>query len=216
MGTMIKGVALALAGLGLLAGTGGKDQARALHEQMRTRVLERVGGSEAARDDLRTALREDPDFDRLLAYHMHRLRHTRRTPDLAEDAAQATFYKVWKGRPEIFLREHDEIERYLSVAMRRNLASELWHAAAQPGKLADGDLDGVADPTRADPAAATAASEALDQLCSRCAPEERRVLREQLSGAHSPRALAQRTGMTRFAAGRCSERIAQKLELLLS
>lgn len=217
MGKMIKGVALALAGLGLLAGTASKDDARSLHQQIRTRVLERVGvgGHEMATGDLRAALRADPDFDRLLAYHLQRLLNAGRTSHLAEDAVQTTLYKVWKGRPEIFLREHDEVERYLRVAMSRNLVSERKRAAVQHG-LGEGVVNDLADHTAADPSAATAAQEAFDELYARCAPEDQPVLREQLAGAQSARAVAKRIGMTRFAAGRSSKRLAEKLEHLLS
>src|SRR5262245_10737286 len=106
MGKRIKGVALALAGLGLLGGAVGEHNARSVHDRMRTRVLERVAGHETARDEVRAALRCDPDFDRLLAYHLQRLLQVRRASDVAEDAVQATLYKVLRGRPEIFLREH--------------------------------------------------------------------------------------------------------------
>jgi hypothetical protein len=217
MGNKIKSVALALAGLGLFtAGAVGKDNARSVHEQMRTRILARVGSEQIAREELRAALRSDPDFDRLLAYHRQRLLQGRTAPDLAEEAVQATFYKMWKGSPEIFLREHEVVERYMSVAMKHNLASELKRAAARPHEQASDHLDDRRLETRSDPSEAIAAQELWDRLAARCTPTDQQVLGQQIGGTRSAREIAKETGLTRFAARSSSKRIAEKLEYLRS
>jgi DNA-directed RNA polymerase specialized sigma24 family protein len=211
MGSRIKGVALALAGLGLLTtGIVGKDNARLVHEQMRTRILALVGGEQVARDEVRAALRGDPDFDRLLAYHRKRLLQGKRIPDLAEDAAQATLYKIWKGSPEIFLRDHDVVERYMSVAMKRNFATEMKRASARP----DESVEELGLTTEDESAEATEARDLWDALNARCAPEEREVLRRQLDGARSVREIAEQTGLTRYTVHRSSKKLADRLERL--
>jgi hypothetical protein len=217
MGNKIKSVALALAGLGLFtAGAVGKDNARSVHEQMRTRILARVGQEQIAREELRAALRGDPDFDRLLAYHRERLLQGRSAPDLAEEAVQATFYKMWKGSPEIFLREHEVVERYMSVAMTHNLASELKKASARSHEQAGDHLDDRRLEMRSDPSEAMAAQELWDRLAARCSPTDQQVLGQQIGGTRSAREIAKETGLTRFAARTSSKRIADRLEYLRS
>ena len=211
MGSRMKGVALALAGLGLLTtGIVGKDNARLIHEQMRTRILALMGRENAARDEVRAALRGDPDFDRLLAYHRKRLLQGKRVPDLAEDAVQATLYKIWKGSPEIFLRDHDVVERYMSVAMKRNFATEMKRAAARPSESVEDQSVATVDPGEE----ITATRDLWEALNARCAPEEREVIRQQLDGARSVREIAEQTGLTRFAIQRSNDRIAERLERL--
>src|SRR5262249_48013977 len=106
--------------------------------------------------------------------------------------------------------DHDVVERYMSVAMKRNFATEMKRAAARPDESVE-ELGLAIDDQGAD---ATEARDLWDVLNARCAPEEREVLRRQVEGARSVREIAEQSGLTRFAVRRSNEKIANRLERL--
>lgn len=217
MSRMMQTMALTLAGCGLLVSSGLWTDSARLHDTIRARVLAGLGAAPTSAESVRAALRGDPEFGRLLACFCRRTLATLRHPVHAEDAVQETFLKTWKGRPEMFLREHDEVLRYLREAARRNLLTLMHRAAPAPNgrRAADADLATLASPETSDPLAALAAQDLLEQLQQRLDPEERAALAERLAGAHSERELSAGIGASRYAASQLTESIRRKLAQLL-
>lgn len=199
-----KGLALTLAGCGALASPALADGTRELHQEVRERVLTQVGGSRDARQ-LREALAGDPEFDRLL----QRIRRVSLWPvhgdEDGEDAVQSALLKMWRGRPELFLLETEEVVRYLKVAARRNLITE---RSKVPQAL--GDADDEFSGGASDPVADALAQDLYDELLSRIDDEERAVLESRLDGVASQRDVAKRLGWTRYQAMRAGGDLERK------
>ncbi len=212
MRRMIHSLAWTIAGCGLLAGSAAFADSLRSHDDVRARVLATVGSEWADAERIRAALREDPDFSRLLEYFRQRALQSLRHSSLAEDAVQETFMKTWKGRPEIFLKDHDEVVRYLRGAARKNLLTLIRRSGLPGGRAtatAEPSAD-LADQRSVDPLAEPAARELLERLQQRLGHAERQVLSLRLAGTRSTRALAQATGASRHEARRLEEKIAQE------
>jgi len=207
----LNGLVLTLAGIGLLSGPGLAEGPR-LHEGLRGRVLDSLGDIPGhAASDVRAALRDDPDFDRLLDYLRTHAAASVKRYDSGDDAVQQTLLKIWRGRPEVFLLPHDEIIRYLRSATGRNLLTEIGRSNARRGvSPLNIDPADARDPT---PDADT--QDLLDTLRERLDDTGREVLAARLEGHHSERKIAVATGLTRHAVGRATAGIKSALSDLI-
>ncbi|MEE2711975.1 MAG: hypothetical protein VX913_04300 [Planctomycetota bacterium] len=207
----LNGLVLTLAGIGLLSGPGLADGPR-LHEGLRSRVLDALGDSATrAASDVRAALRDDPDLDRLLDYLRTRAAASVKRHDAGDDAVQQTLLKVWRGRPDVFLLPHDETIRYLRSATGRNLLTEIDRTNARRGV---GTIN--IDPAdNREPAWNTDTQDLVDTLRDRLDEAGQRVLDARLQGHHSERKIAAATGLTRHAIGHATRGITSALSELL-
>lgn len=204
----ITGIALTLASCGMLSGSAAAEETVRLHAQVRARILNEVGSLTA--DAIREALRQDPDFNRLLTRLRRESLDSAGRSDLAEDAAQDTLMKIWQGRPELFLLPHGDLVRYVRTAARRNL----WTATARDRARSGSSLE-VEPCDVADPADAAAALDLLDELIDRLDPMERQVLEQRAQGVISQRDTAAALGQTRYAATRIGDGLDRKALALL-
>lgn len=220
MGRVINAIAVTLVGCGILAASGTLEDSRKLHDEVRgrARAQSEMGLAAWDADAIRAALRDDPAFAGLLEELRRRTLAWVRNPRYGEDAFQETLLKTWKGRPELFLKGHDELLRYLRSATRNNLLTLLGKDPRPAGTKAAGpaDLDEVADARTEDPLEATADADLLHRLVERLGPAEKAVLESRLSGAKSDRGVAAATGASRYAVGRASENIRRELGRLLA
>lgn len=216
MRKILKRIALALTGLGLVSGPAVADAPNRLHDEVRNRILNEVSVDHVTPHALRAALGSDPDFGLLVEYYgqmsldaIPRSRHAR-------DAVQETMLKIWKQQPQIFLRPHDEVVKYFNTSARHNLLTELKKAAAQKEMGNDPSFAPVEAPRsrHPDPAEEAAGRDLFNELASRLDPTDLKVLEAYLSGSHSRRRIAERAGISRHAAGRSMEKIKQLLETL--
>lgn len=218
MSRMVRTICLTLAGCGLLVGSTLLEESAQLHDTIRARVLAGIGSGSASAEMVRAGLRGDPDFGLLLECLCRRTLSAIRHPVHGEDALQETFLKTWKGRPEMFLKSHDEAVRYFRAATRKNLLTLLRRASPVPRvpRTDESALDAVADSREPDPLAETSARDLLQRLVERLDAEERDVLEQYLAGARSERQVAAALGGTRYAAGQATESIRRKVEQLLA
>jgi len=206
----LKSVALTLASCGALATPALAQPLESVHDEVRARVCAEIRDPEAAADEVRERLREDPMFGRLLEhFRKSSLRGAPSVPG-AEDAAQETLLKIWKGRPSVFLRPHAEVLRYLKSATRKNLWTDQRRskAAAGPEDLAPA----TSSPDATD---STAAQDVLETLRENLDREDREVLESRLRGAGSDREVAGELGRTRYSVVRSGEQIERALAALI-
>ena len=206
---------LTLAGAGLLAGSTTASP-REVHEGVRARVTQSLAlRDEASSAAVRKALRSDPGFERLLeSLRKSALAAVRSHPE-GPDAVQETVLKIWRGRPEIFLEEHENTVRYFCTAAKRNLATAI-HRAAGPGRRGgDGELANEPDRGDRNPDKLAASRDLLAELSARLGPEECEVLDAYSAGESSQRRIAEALGRSRYAVGRATARIGQELRTLL-
>lgn len=203
----LNGLVLTIASIGMLSGPGLADGQR-MHEGLRSRVLESLGETSAhAASDVRDALRDDPEFERLLDYLRTRAGSSVNRHAAGDDAVQQTLLKIWRGRPEVFLLPHDEIIRYLKSATGRNLLTEIDRSNARLG-VGPLNIDPADD---RDPARDADTEDLLHTLRNRLDDTGRTVLEARLEGHHSERKIAAATGLTRHAVGRATEGITSAL-----
>lgn len=204
----LKGLAF-IAGCGALANPALADGTRELHQEVRSRVLTQVGTTRTAQQ-LRDALSGDPEFNRLLSrIRRHSLWPVRGDED-GEDAIQNALLKMWKGRPELFLLETEEVVRYLKVAARRNLITA--HSKV-PNTLAEGE-DGRLESAAIGPAEEAVAADLYDQLTERISDDEQAVLESRLDGILSQRDVAKHLGWSRYQAMRAGDDLERRAESL--
>lgn len=207
-----KQLALTLAGVGMFAGAASStlEEPARLHDRLRSRVSARIGPQESVSSSvLRDALQADPDFSRLLEFFWRASLNSLRGSNLSEDATQQTLLKVWKGRPQIFLQSYDEVMRYIRVAARRNLATEI-HRKSRFGQDGLGDplaFERIPDRETSGPVEGAVAMDLVDQISARISTEDRPVLAALLEGHRSVRRLAARAETTRYRAGKSLEKI---------
>ena len=177
---------------------------------MRTGVAEAAGEAAVSADAVRSALLQDADFDRLLEKLRRGALASARPKRHAEDSLQEALLKIWRGRPELFLRGHDELLRYLRSATRRNALTLAGCDRTEAADLSELAASGTSGPERE-----AEARDLLEELTARLDAEEREVLQSLLCGAHSQRDLANEHGSTRYAAARSLDRIKGKLDRLI-
>lgn len=205
----LKGIAITLAGCGALATPALADGTLELHQQVRERVLTQVGLVRTP-EELRDALAGDPEFDRLLArIRRHSMWPVRGDED-GEDAIQNALLKMWRGRPELFLLETEEVVRYLKVAARRNLITA--HSKV-PRTFADGD-DQQLESRDVGPDDEVLAADLYEQLTERLGAEELAVLESRLDGVSSQRDVAKHLGWSRYQAMRAGEDLERRAQSL--
>lgn len=215
MRDVIHRLVLTLAGAGLLAGSA-TSSPRELHEVVRARVTESLalrdeGSAEAVRD----ALRRDPAFERLLeSLRKTALAAVRSHPE-AQDAVQETLLKIWRGRPQIFLEDHENTVRYFRTATKRNLLTAIQRAAG-PVRKGEGceAAEELASADR-DPGDSVASRDLIAELSTRLSPEERDVLDALAGGESSQRRIAEALGKSRYAVACATARIGRELRTLL-
>jgi RNA polymerase sigma factor (sigma-70 family) len=215
MRDVIHRLVLTLAGAGLLAGTASSSP-RELHEVVRARVTESLAlRDEGSAEAVREALRKDPAFDRLLeSLRKAALAAVRSHPE-AQDAVQDTLLKIWRGRPQIFLEEHENTLRYFRTATKRNLLTAIQRTAG-PGKR--GDASELAEdlPGRdRDPLDSVASRDLMAELSARLGPDELDVLAMYADGESSQRRIGEALGKSRYAVGQATTRIGKELQVLL-
>lgn len=217
MRKILKRIALALTGLGLVSGSAVADAPNRLHDEVRNRILNEVSVDHVTPHALRAALGSDPDFGLLVEYYGQRSLEAIPRSLHARDAVQETMLKIWKQRPQIFLRPHDEVVRYFKTSARHNLLTEIKKAAARKETGNDPSSDPAEAPQtqHSDPAEEAAGRDLYHELASRLTPTDLDVLDAYLSGAHSRRRIAAEAGISRYAAGRSMEKIKQLLETLM-
>jgi RNA polymerase sigma factor (sigma-70 family) len=201
MRDVLNKLVLTVAGLGLLSGSAAAGTAAPTT-------------SPAA---VRAALERDPDFGRRLEVYRRRALAGVRTHPEAQDAVQETLLKVWKGRPDLFLKDAEEVVRYLRTATRRNLATNVRKSAGPGTQPVQGTAD-LLEPTPApvdDPSDEVASAELLEQLTERLEPPDREILAAYLDGSPSQRQIARSLGLTRYAVSAATERIGDELRALL-
>lgn len=215
MRDVIHRLALTVAGAGLLAGTAASSP-RELHEVVRARVTESLAlRDEGSPEAVREALQRDPAFDRLLeSLRQAALAAVRSHPE-AQDAVQETLLKIWRGRPEIFLEEHEHTVRYFRTATKRNLATAIQRAAGPGRRNGDGEYAQELPSGDRDPADVVASDDLLAELSARLGPEECAVLHSYTAGESSQRRIAEALGESRYAVGRATARIGKELRTLL-
>jgi RNA polymerase sigma factor (sigma-70 family) len=218
--TMVKilnRIALALAGLGLLTGSAGADIPAKLHDEVRHRIIEKIGVDDVSADAVRAALGEDPDFELLLEYYFERSLNGFRSSHHADDALQQTMMKIWKGRPQIFLRPHDEVVKYLQTSAKRNFFTEISKIASLRDRTGNQqiDVEEISHPRICDPAEEAATRDLYNELVSRLSRTEQEVLEVFLSGTSSQRKIAGEMGISRYAVSQSIENIKQELRALL-
>jgi DNA-directed RNA polymerase specialized sigma24 family protein len=166
---------------------------------------------------VRAALQKDPEFgSRLETFRRRALAAVRSHPE-AQDAVQETLLKVWRGRPDLFLKGADEVVRYLRTATRRNLATNVRKSAGPGTQSMNGTadlLDGTAAEAE-DPLESVASEELLPPLTARLAAADLPILEAYLDGATSQREIGRRLGLTRYAVGAATARIGDELRALL-
>ena len=218
MRKVINRAMLTLASVGLLT-AGGAASLKGLHETVRGRVLGSMGHTTAGTPtSVRAALRKDPDFDELLESHTRRVLATVRRHPEAEDAVQETMLKVWRGRPDLFLKTHDDVVRYLSVAAKRNLATCIQKTTGRGRSITNGNEE-LIDVTRspdAGPDAVAGSDDLIATLVSRLEPGDSDVLDAYLEGHKSQRSVAVALGISRHAVNQATERIGTELLNLTS
>ena len=215
MRDVIHRLVLTLAGAGLLAGSASSSP-RELHEMVRARVTQSLAlRDEASAEAVREALRSDPAFERLLeSLRKSALAAVRSHPE-AQDAVQETLLKIWRGRPEIFLEEHENTVRYFCTAAKRNLVTAIQRAAGPGRRAGDGELAEQLASDDQDPADDVASGDLLAELSARLGPEECAVLDFYTAGESSQRRIAEALGESRYAVGRATARIGKELQALL-
>jgi len=179
-----------------------------LHDEICARVRAEIGIEAPLPDAVRAALRADPGFGPLLEVLRRRTLAAVRDARFAEDAFQEAVLKTWKGRPEMFLKPHDEVLRYLRTATRRNAITLAQRHSSPAGEAAEevGCEDGAQE--------ALDAADWLGRLAERLGPREREVLERRLAGAASERQVAAAARMTRYEVGRAMERIEKEVARL--
>ena len=206
----IQNVALTLASCGALAAPAVAGSLEQAHDDLRTRIRAEVKDPDADADEVRARLRDDPAFDRLLE-HFRKASLAGAPPvDGAEDAAQETLLKMWKGRPGVFLRPHDEVVRYVKSATRRNL----WTATDRAKKTVEREAQ-VESTEPIGPAATAEAHDLLESLVARVDRQSRDVLDHRLSGFRSVRSIANDLDRTRHSVDRSDEQIETTMAVLL-
>lgn len=211
----LNGLFLTLAGVGFLSGSAMADGPR-LHEEVRGRVAASLGApSTWTAESVREALRNDPSFEGLIQYLRARTGRGVRRHDGGDDAQQDALLKIWRGRPEIFLKPHEEVLKYLRTANGRNLLTEIDKSSS---RRAAPLTEGMDPPTtfRDDPTATVEAMDLVRELHDRLDDTERAVLEARLDGNASERAIARSTGMTRHAVAQAMEGVHRKLNVLIA
>jgi RNA polymerase sigma factor (sigma-70 family) len=217
MRKILNRITLALAGLGLLTGVAGADFPAKLHDEVRHRVINGVGSDQISDDALRTALGKDPDFGLLLEYYLERCLNTSQDTHHADDAFQQTILKIWKGRPQIFLKPHDEVIKYFKTSTKHNYFTEIRKAAVRNKKreMDQPDMAEIAGPLSSNPAEEAATRDLHDKLVSRLSQSDLDVMDAYLSGTNSQRKIADALGISRYAVRRSTENIQEELLALL-
>jgi RNA polymerase sigma factor (sigma-70 family) len=218
MGKILNRIALALAGLGLLTGSAaGADAPARLHDEIRNRIIDRFGVEEASPDAVRDALDSDPDFGLLLEYYLEKSLNGLRNSRHADEALQETLLKIWKGRPHIFLKPHDEVIKYFQTSARHNLYTELRKANTLKEKQGrqQVDLAEVPQTLTRDPAEEAADRDLYEALASHLDRTELDVLDAFLSGTPSQRRIAGELGLSRYTVSQAVARIKEVLQHLL-
>lgn len=219
MSKALNGIVLTLAGIGLLTGPGAAGAApERLHADLRARVLDDLGDpADHPPEAIRTALKNDPDFAPVVAHHTRKaLDGVRRHPS-GEDALQETLLKIWKGRPGIFLKPHDEVVRYLRASTGRNLCTNIQRAGRTGAATPERQALAEAAATDHDPTSDPITDDLLTALRTRLDPVAREVLRVRIDGHQTERTIATVTGLTRYSIARATDRIhAELADLLVS
>ena len=217
MRKILNRITLALAGLGLLSGVAGADFPAKLHDEVRHRVINEVGSDQISDDVLRTVLGKDPDFGLLLEYYLERCLNTVKDSHHADDASQQTILKIWKGRPQIFLKPHDEVIKYFKTSTKHNFFTEIRKAAVwnEKREMDQPDMTEIAGPLSSNPAEEAVARDLHDALVSHLSPIDLDVLDAYLSGTRSQRKIAEALGISRYAVRQSTEIIQQELHDLL-
>jgi len=210
----LNGLFLTLAGVGLLSGSAVADGPR-LHEEIRNRVTSSLGSQVPTAEAIREALRNDPAFDRLIGYLRARTGTGVRGHGSGEDAQQDALLKIWRGRPQILLKPHEEVLRYLRAANGRNLLTEIDKSSSKRSvPLIDG-LDPAAT-VRDDPTASYEAMDLVKALHDRLDANQRDVLEARLEGHRSERSIARATGLSRHIVAQALESVHRELNVLLA
>ncbi len=215
MRNILKRIVLVLTGLGLLTSTGVSDAPKKLHDEVRHRVFNELNFDSGDPDLLREALLGDPHFDLLLEYYLQRSVDANHGSHPAFDAVQEAMVKIWKRKPHLFLEPHEDVVRYLRVATRHNIVSEIRKTAL----VKAGTKERLPDPEELlqernpDPAEEAAARDLLERLVSGLDGRDRPVLDACLKGKRSSREIAGHLGISRYAAGQSRDRIRRLLGL---
>lgn len=218
MKNIIKRIAFTLAGLGLLTSAVQADFPEKLHDQIRNRVINEVGIEPHSKDLVRSALEKDPNFGLILEYFQERSLNGIQSFNDGEDAVQDATLKIWRLKPQIFLKPHDEVIRYFRTSAKRSYFTQLSKNASRKTTSGTEGLESMnlTQSLFQDPAEEAAARDLLEELSSRLQAEDMKVLDAYLSNSNlSQRKIAERLGVSRYAVAGSVGNIKHALSSLL-
>ena len=211
----LNGLLMTIAGVGLLGASAMADGPK-VHDAVRKRVTATLGAESTwSAERVREALGNDPAFERLIANLRTRAGAGVGSHASGEDAQQDALLKIWRSRPEFLLKPYEEILRYLRAANRRNLLTEIHKSSSKRASALSAGMEPEA-PSDDDPTTTLEAVDLAKELHARLGGAERTVLEARLQGAHSERAVARRTGLSRHVVAQAMEGVERELRKLIA